>query len=182
MTLSPIIYLHWTISVSIEFWPHGIFHIYHSPVSHCALTISCDSTSAVSTARSAHQHYLDLVIIDFLSLFPVQHPSSILMTQCISQKVCEFHDTDGSIAWVCPWIWSVNFDIIELLSLCIIRRVNFFSIEKDGIFVNTSTFVSLVNLHTVFCVVLDVDLFGESIIGITVDTREVANSRLLFLL
>ena len=49
--------------------------------------------------------------------------------------------------------------------------MDFFSIEKNGIFVNTSTFVSLVNLHTVFCVVLDVDLFGESIIGITVDTR-----------
>ena len=84
------------------------------------------------------------------------YPKDSEWTLCFDmlQMICDFEIFNPANTCRIPRVWRVDFHVIKLLSLCVINRVNFFSVEKDGIFVNTSTFVSLVNLHIVFYIIL----------------------------
>ena len=62
------------------------------------------------------------------------------------QKICnsKVFDVTGAISF--PRVACINFDIVELLSICIDDGKNFFTVNFDEISVLPSTCVSLMNL------------------------------------
>ena len=86
------------------------------------------------------------------------------------QKVCNLKIADCPNASRFPRIRYIYFNIMKLFSLCIYFVQDFISINNNGIDTFTSTFVSLINLHIVFCS----ELYGVSysIIPMPVDCRD----------
>ena len=85
-----------------------------------------------------------------------------------NSKLCDFKIAYFAITSSHRVSSSPNIYIIKLFSLRIIPRMNFFSINNDRKFINTSTLVPLTNLQFVCCV-LGQTIMEVKVLWISID-------------